>query len=113
MLPQVTLSTASVREALAYSERKSFVPRLIALRARFFLGLYLSDDTIQETKVAGEGCMSDFQQNPVLDRDGLRQIKRHLACLAEELAPGTIKNRMTTLRWVDQKIGKDNIVALE
>ena len=31
--------------------------------------------------------------------------------LAEELSPGTIKNRMTTLRWVAQKIGKDNIVA--
>jgi hypothetical protein len=31
--------------------------------------------------------------------------------LAEELSPGTIKNRMSTLRWVAQKLGKDNIVA--
>ena len=31
--------------------------------------------------------------------------------LAEELAPGTIKNRMSHLRWSAQKIGKDNIVA--
>src|SRR3989440_8947481 len=31
--------------------------------------------------------------------------------LAEELAPGTIKNRMSQLRWLAQKIGKDNIVA--
>jgi hypothetical protein len=31
--------------------------------------------------------------------------------LAEDLAPGTIKNRMTTLRWWAEKIGKQNIVA--
>ena len=31
--------------------------------------------------------------------------------LAEELSPGTIKNRMSTVRWVVQKLGKDNIVA--
>jgi hypothetical protein len=31
--------------------------------------------------------------------------------LAEELSPGTIKNRMAVLRWVTQKIGKDNIIA--
>jgi len=30
--------------------------------------------------------------------------------LAEELAPGTIKNRMSQLRWLAQKIGKENIV---
>ncbi len=30
--------------------------------------------------------------------------------LAEQLAPGTIKNRMSQLRWLAQKIGKDNIV---
>ena len=30
--------------------------------------------------------------------------------LAEELAPGTIKNRMSHLRWLAQKIGKENIV---
>jgi hypothetical protein len=31
--------------------------------------------------------------------------------LAEELASGTIKNRMSHLRWLAQKIGKENIVA--
>jgi integrase len=31
--------------------------------------------------------------------------------LAEQLAPGTIKNRMSHLRWLAQKIGKENIVA--
>jgi len=31
--------------------------------------------------------------------------------LAEELAPGTIKNRMSALRWWAEKIGKENIVA--
>jgi len=31
--------------------------------------------------------------------------------LAEELAPGTIKNRMTQLRWWAEKIGKQNVVA--
>jgi hypothetical protein len=31
--------------------------------------------------------------------------------LAEELSPGTIKNRMSQLRWLAQKIGKENIVA--
>src|ERR1700674_915812 len=31
--------------------------------------------------------------------------------LAEELSPGTIKNRMSALRWLAQKIGKENIVA--
>jgi len=31
--------------------------------------------------------------------------------LAEQLAPGTIKNRMSRLRWLAQKLGKDNIVA--
>ncbi len=31
--------------------------------------------------------------------------------LAEELSPGTIKNRMATLRWAAQKLGKENIVA--
>ena len=31
--------------------------------------------------------------------------------LAEHLAPGTIKNRMSHLRWLAQKIGKENIVA--
>ena len=30
--------------------------------------------------------------------------------LAEELSPGTIKNRMSVLRWTVQKLGKDNIV---
>src|SRR5713226_4313205 len=30
--------------------------------------------------------------------------------LAEELSPGTIKNRMSALRWLAQKIGKENIV---
>ena len=31
--------------------------------------------------------------------------------LAEELSPGTIKNRMSVMRWTAQKLGKDNIVA--
>src|SRR6266702_7187025 len=31
--------------------------------------------------------------------------------LAEQLAPGTIKNRMSHLRWLAQKIGKENIIA--
>jgi hypothetical protein len=31
--------------------------------------------------------------------------------LADELSPGTIKNRMAVLRWTVQKLGKDNIVA--
>jgi hypothetical protein len=31
--------------------------------------------------------------------------------LAEELSPGTIKNRMSQLRWLAEKIGKENIVA--
>jgi hypothetical protein len=31
--------------------------------------------------------------------------------LAEELSPGTIKNRMAVLRWAVQKLGKENIVA--
>src|SRR6266496_689068 len=30
--------------------------------------------------------------------------------LAENLSPGTIKNRMSHLRWLAQKIGKENIV---
>lgn len=30
--------------------------------------------------------------------------------LAEQLAPGTIKNRMSHLRWLAEKIGKENIV---
>jgi len=31
--------------------------------------------------------------------------------LAEELAPGTIKNRMSALRWWAEKVGKENVVA--
>lgn len=31
--------------------------------------------------------------------------------LAEHLAPGTLKNRLSHLRWLAQKIGKENIVA--
>ncbi len=31
--------------------------------------------------------------------------------LAESLSPGTIKNRMSTLRWWAQKTGKENIIA--
>jgi len=31
--------------------------------------------------------------------------------LAEGLAPGTIKNRTTALRWWAQKVGKENVVA--
>ena len=31
--------------------------------------------------------------------------------LSENLSPGTIKNRMTTLRWWAEKTGKENIVA--
>src|SRR6516225_10160007 len=31
--------------------------------------------------------------------------------LAENLSPGTIKNRMSALRWWAEKIGKENIVA--
>jgi hypothetical protein len=30
--------------------------------------------------------------------------------LAEELSPGTVKNRMAVMRWAVQKLGKDNIV---
>jgi hypothetical protein len=30
--------------------------------------------------------------------------------LAEQLSPGTLKNRMSALRWLAQKIGKENIV---
>ena len=31
--------------------------------------------------------------------------------LAENLSPGTMKNRMTALRWWAEKIGKENVVA--
>ncbi len=31
--------------------------------------------------------------------------------LAEQLSPGTIKNRMSALRWWAEKIGKENIIA--
>ena len=31
--------------------------------------------------------------------------------LAEELSPGTIKNRMSALRWWAEKVGKQNVVA--
>src|SRR6266496_645447 len=31
--------------------------------------------------------------------------------LAEKLSPGTIKNRMSALRWWAEKVGKENIVA--
>jgi hypothetical protein len=31
--------------------------------------------------------------------------------LAEQLSPGTMKNRMSQLRWLAEKIGKENIVA--
>src|ERR1700694_3848018 len=31
--------------------------------------------------------------------------------LAEELSPGTIKNRMSALRWLAEKTGKENIIA--
>src|SRR6266542_6391277 len=31
--------------------------------------------------------------------------------LAEKLAPGTIKNRVTQLRWWAEKVGKQNVVA--
>lgn len=31
--------------------------------------------------------------------------------LAEELSPGTLKNRMSALRWWAEKIGKENVVA--
>lgn len=31
--------------------------------------------------------------------------------LAENLSPGTIKNRMSALRWWAQKTGKENIIA--
>src|SRR5213080_658500 len=31
--------------------------------------------------------------------------------LTEKRSPGTIKNRMATLRWAAQKLGKENIVA--
>jgi integrase-like protein len=31
--------------------------------------------------------------------------------LAEKLSPGTIKNRLSALRWWAQKIGKENIIA--
>jgi len=31
--------------------------------------------------------------------------------LAEELSPGTIRNRMSALRWWAEKIGKENIIA--
>src|SRR5271169_6800552 len=34
--------------------------------------------------------MSDFQEDPVLDRDGLRQIKRYLACLVHTVGCGAI-----------------------
>lgn len=43
---------------------------------------------------------------------------KHVEALAERwkaelLSPGTIKNRMTTLRWWAEKIGKQNVVARE
>lgn len=40
-----------------------------------------------------------------------KHIEQLVGCwLAEELAPGTIKNRMTALRWWAEKVGKQNVV---
>ena len=59
-----------------------------------------------------------------LDEDGFRHLRapgvraKHVEHLverwhAEEIAPGTFKNRMSALRWLAEKIDKQNIVARE
>ena len=59
-----------------------------------------------------------------LEEDGFRHLRatgmrskhiEHLVGLwhAEEIAPGTFKNRMSALRWLAEKIDKQNIVARE
>ena len=57
-----------------------------------------------------------------LDEDGFRHLRapgvraKHVGHLverwhAEEIAPGTFKNRMCALRWLAEKIDKQNIVC--
>ncbi len=59
-----------------------------------------------------------------LDEDGFRHLRapgvraKHVEHLverwhAQEIAPGTFKNRMSALRWLAEKIDKQNIVARE
>ena len=59
-----------------------------------------------------------------LDEDGFRHLRapgvraKHVEHLVErwhakEIAPGTFKNRMSALRWLAEKIDKQNIVARE
>ena len=59
-----------------------------------------------------------------LDEDGFRHLRapgvraKHVEHLverwhAEEIAPGTFKNRMSAFRWLAEKIDKQNIVARE
>ena len=59
-----------------------------------------------------------------LEEDGFRHLRatgmrsKHVEHLvgrwhAEEIAPGTFKNRMSALRWLAEKIDKQNIVARE
>lgn len=66
-------------------------------RARFDLGLDLSNDTIQDTGIAGECRMSGFQENPVLDANRVRQIKRHLTRLVHAFGCGTIAAHLLTV----------------
>jgi Phage integrase, N-terminal/Integrase len=41
-----------------------------------------------------------------------KHVEKLVDCwLAEKLSPGTIKNRMTTLRWWAEKVGKQNVMA--
>jgi hypothetical protein len=83
-------ATWGVTRPLRRSRSFRRLSRLIAHPARFYLGLEFSNDTIQETKVSGESCMGDFQEDPFLDCDGLCQIKRHFACLVHAVGRGAI-----------------------
>jgi len=58
---------------------------------RFDLGLDFSDDSVPaRPKSAPEDIIVDFQQNPVLESDGLRQIKHCFACLGGSVGRGAI-----------------------
>ena len=59
-------------------------------------GIDLGNHTVHPSEVACESRVGELQENPILDRDRLRQIKRHLASLVQAVGRGAIGARLLT-----------------
>lgn len=96
-------SPVSVTRGLGLLLRRSRsfrrLSRLITQRARFYLGLDLSNHTVQEFELTPERGMGNLEHYPFLHGDRLCQIKGHLARLVQ-----TFRRRAMPARFLAREL---------